>query len=248
MAEPAPPGFGDVAPFVLEHAWSAPGRGGYWYGLSLPDLAALASTCRGLRQAVDTFAGRQTALDSRRFQDYQRQSHGDWRGLRPNPRWWMRKRLYVALEWVSRKMPALRALDLTQTEGDPKLMFLDDRGLAAVATLAHLENLTLSNSASRTHEITTGGVAKVIQRCPLVELHLAFAFHPAGLNFDQICWLLGNNCSTTLKVLGINGTLFEDEDDDDFGITATGFGQLKRLRLERLVVWANDGTPCNVQL
>ena len=82
----------------------------------------------------------------------------------------------------------------------------------------------------------------------LVELHLAFAFKPAGLNFDQICWLLGNHCSTTLKVLGINGTLFEDEDDDDFGITATGFGQLKRLRLERLVVWANDGTPCNVPL
>ena len=246
MAEPAPPGFGDVAPFVLEHAWSAPGRGGYWYGLSLPDLAALASTCRGLRQAVDTFAGRQTALDSRRFQDYQRQSHGIKINQSPNP--WMRKRLDGALEWVSRKMPALRALDLAQTEGDPKLMFLDDRGLAAVATLAHLENLTLSNSASRTHEITTGGVAKVIQRCPLVELHLAFAFHPAGLNFDQICWLLGNHCSTTLKVLEINGTLFEDEDDDDFGITATGFGQLKRLRLERLVVWANDGTPCNVQL
>lgn len=241
MAEAvAPPGLVDVAPLVLELAWSASSRRGgywYWYGLSLLDLAALAATCRGLRQAVDTFAGRQTELSQKRFQDCRvvpvLDSASRWVGLTHSSTHW--RGLDEVLKWVSRKMPALRTLDLEQPKGTEP-MRLHDAGLEAVAALAHLENLTLSNSASRRHEITTGGVAKVIQRCPLVELRLAFAFNPARLNFDQLCWLLANHCSTTLRVLEISGTIFEDGDDDDFGVTATGLGQLKRLPLGRLDV------------
>ena len=123
MAEAAaPPGLVDVAPVVLELAWSASSRRGgnwYWYGLSLLDLAALAATCRGLRQAVDTFAGRQTELSQKRFQDCRvvpvRDSASRWVGLADTSTHW--RGLDEVLKWVSRKMPALRTLDLEQPSG-----------------------------------------------------------------------------------------------------------------------------------